>query len=89
VRGFFRLSFSPSRASKSAPIVTPEYSKSIEDMIIERIKASNFSNVSVQKIVEKQDSRGFELRFFSDSPPRIDRVVTRKERTRFRRGLTV
>ena len=40
-------------ASKSAPIVTPEYSKTIEDMIIERIKASNFSNITPKKIVEK------------------------------------
>lgn len=40
-------------ASKSAPIVTPEYSKTIEDMIVERIKASNFSNITPQKVFEK------------------------------------
>jgi U3 small nucleolar RNA-associated protein MPP10 len=55
------LAVAVERASKSTPIITPEYSKTIEDMIIEKIKASSFSNIVPQRdsVTKTQQGQSF------------------------------
>mmetsp|Transcript_3812 Transcript_3812/g.5926 ORF Transcript_3812/g.5926 Transcript_3812/m.5926 type:complete len:591 (+) Transcript_3812:29-1801(+) len=56
------LPVSVERASKPVPVITQEYSKTIEDMIIERIKASRFDNiVPVSEDAPKRDTELPEL----------------------------
>lgn len=45
------------RASKPAPIITPEFTSSIEDIVKKRILENNFNNITKPEVVQDKKSK--------------------------------
>ena len=54
------------RASKPTPIITQEYTSTLEDMILQRVKDGNYNDVIPRDAREKFATKG-ELSFLSSS----------------------